>query len=137
MSIYDIFIFTHFIISAVTSKARQLVWTLFHNKIGIALGLAYSSFSFLVFFVGLSYGASCPEAGPNVCDNPPFYVAITGSIATFIFMLPHIISWSSLAYREHKLWTIPKLEYHIQPFQRLHPILLQLDQGTKNHLLCN
>ena len=38
------------------------------NLIGVVFGIGYCAGSFLIFFFGLSYGASCPESGPGVCN---------------------------------------------------------------------
>jgi hypothetical protein len=67
-----------------------------NNKIGFVVGTAYSLFSFATFFVGLGYGASCPELGPDVCDNLPLHMAIVTSLPAFYISLIHSFSWSIL-----------------------------------------
>lgn len=47
----------------------MLLLTFFRrNWIGASIGAGYCAGAFLAFFFGLSYGAACPESGPQVCN---------------------------------------------------------------------
>jgi hypothetical protein len=85
------------------SNLKRFAHKIIGNKIGLGLGIAYSLLSFGGFFVGLSYGASCPELGPDVCGNPPFYVAIAASPISFFLIIPHMISWAIPFYFSQQL----------------------------------
>lgn len=73
------------------------------NRLGFGLGIAYSLFSFATFFIGLGYGASCPELGPDVCDNPPLHVAIAASPVSFYVAIIHAASWGILFYSSQQI----------------------------------
>ena len=72
------------------------------NWIGTISCVSYCGVSFLLFFFGLAYGASCPESGPEVCDT--FLQSIT-PVLRVISIVP-IAIWGIIFYSGQQIMVL-------------------------------
>lgn len=78
------------------------------NKNGMAAGMAYSTSSFIMFVVGLGYGAGCPEAGPEICNTP----ATDMMRNSIYFITPHTLSWGLFHYSAQQVYILLTASTH-------------------------
>ena len=69
------------------------------NWIGTFVGIVYGACSMTIFFFTLGYGASCPEAGPEVChmDLDLLFPILVGFVAVPLTV------WSIIFYSGQQL----------------------------------